>query len=168
LPATARRPEFEFTFELDQARWWQLHALLNRHGFGDWWPRMQQAQTLRGMMKGFMDLVFEWDGRFHVLDYKTNWLGERLSDYGAASLDAAMQEHHYGLQALIYTVALQRYLARRIPDYQPERHLGESWYLFLRAIGLAPGAGLWRKRFPQGLVDALDALFDGTEDLACA
>jgi exodeoxyribonuclease V beta subunit len=79
-----------------------------------------------------------------------------------------MVEHHYGLQALIYTVALHRYLGKTHPDYQPERHLGESWYLFLRAIGLAPGAGLWRKRFPQGLIDALDALFEGTEDLACA
>lgn len=168
LPTTARRPEFEFTFELDQARWWQLHALLNLHGFGDWWPRMQQAQTLRGMMKGFMDLVFEWDGRFHVLDYKTNWLGERLSDYGAASLDAAMQEHHYGLQALIYTVALHRYLANRIAHYDPQRHLGDSWYLFVRAVGLAPDAGVWRERFPQALVDGLDALFNGEELSACA
>ena len=168
LAPAARRAEFEFAFVLDDARWGRLHALLDAHGLGHWWPPGGAGESLRGLMKGYIDLVFAFDGRFHVLDYKSNWLGERLADYAADALDQAMLEHHYGLQALIYTVALQRYLARRIPDYEPERHLGESWYLFLRAIGLAPGAGLWRKRFPQALVDALDALFDGAENLACA
>ena len=168
LPANARRAEFEFAFILDDARWWRLHALLDAHGLGHWWPPASAGESLRGLMKGYIDLVFAWDGRFHVLDYKSNWLGERLADYAPDALDGAIAGHHYGLQALIYTVALQRYLARRIADYQPERHLGESWYLFVRALGLAPGAGLWRKRFPQALVDALDALFDGTEASACA
>ena len=79
------------------------------------------------------------------------------------SLDAAMLDHHYGLQALIYTVALHRYLAHRLADYDPDTHLGESWYLFVRAVGLSPTAGIWRKRFPRTLIESLDALFEGQE-----
>lgn len=167
LPVSARRPEFEFTFALDEARWWQLHRLLDQHQLGDWWPRMQPAPALRGMMKGYIDLVFQWDGRFHVLDYKSNWLGECVSDYHQAGLDDAMVQHHYGLQALIYTVALHRYLAHRIADYDPARHLGDSWYVFVRAVGLAPAAGVWRQRFASTLIAGLDALFDGEELSAC-
>ncbi len=161
LAANQTRPEFEFAFALHQARWSQLHELLAAHGLGDWWPANDQERILRGLMKGFIDLVFAWDGRYHVLDYKTNWLGEgRLSDYAPASLQLAMQAHHYGIQALIYTVALHRYLGQRLPDYEATRHLGESWYLFVRALGLAPAAGVWRKAFPISLIQQLDRLFD--------
>jgi exodeoxyribonuclease V beta subunit len=164
LPATACRPEFEFAFGIDAARWHRLHRLLDAHGLGEWWPASAERRVLRGMMRGFIDLVFAWDGRFHVLDYKTNWLGEgRLSDYATESLDVAMREHHYGLQALIYTVALHRYLGHRLVDYDPDVHLGESWYLFVRGVGLGPGAGIWRQCFPQSLVAQLDALFAGEE-----
>jgi len=114
-----------------------------------------------------LDLVFAWAGRFHVLDYKANWLGERLSDYANHGMNVVMQDHHYGLQALIYTVALHRYLGSRIDDYDPEHHLGDSWYLFVRTVGLAPGAGIWRQRFPQSLIDGLDALFNGEELSTC-
>lgn len=163
LPATAQRAEFEFAFVLDQARWGRLPALLQQHGMRDWWPLADDGRTLRGLMKGYVDLVFEWEGRFHVLDYKTNWLGDRLSGYQGVGLEDAMRTHRYGLQALIYSVALHRYLAHRLPDYRPEQHLGDSWYLFVRALGLGPDAGVWRRRFPTALIEALDALFDGAQ-----
>ena len=114
-------------------------------------------------MKGYVDLVFAFDGRYHVLDYKTNFLGTRCADYRSEALDAAMREHHYGLQALIYSVALHRYLGRRIDDYDPERHLGEAWYLFVRAIGLDGDAGLWRRRFTPALIADVDTLFEGAQ-----
>ncbi|MCP5474546.1 MAG: exodeoxyribonuclease V subunit beta [Rhodanobacteraceae bacterium] len=163
LPAHKRRPEFEFAFALDAARWGRLGALLQAHGLGDWWPPADDGRVLRGLMKGYIDLLFEWKGRFHVLDYKSNWLGDSLNDYQPERLEASMREHRYGLQALVYSVALHRYLGQRIDDYRSEDHLGESWYLFLRAIGLGPGAGLWRRSFPVALIEALDALFDGAE-----
>jgi len=107
----------------------------------------------------------QWDGRFHVLDYKTNWLGARLHDYTGASLEAAMAEHHYPLQALLYTIALHRYLQQRMDGYTAEQHLGDSLYLFVRAIGLdpseKPGLGLWRHRWPSALINALDDAFAG-------
>jgi exodeoxyribonuclease V beta subunit len=73
-----------------------------------------------------------------------------------------MARHHYGLQALIYTVALHRYLAQRIDDYDPEQHLGDAWYLFVRGLGLSAGAGIWRRAFPRTLIEGLDALFAST------
>lgn len=83
--------------------------------------------------------------RFHVIDYKTNWLaapGELLTAqlYRPAALTAEMQRSHYALQALLYEVALHRYLRWRLPDYAPERNLGGVHYLFLRGM-TGPGTG---------------------------
>ncbi|MCB1626426.1 MAG: UvrD-helicase domain-containing protein [Xanthomonadales bacterium] len=166
LPGSARRAEFEFSFSLEGAGWHGLSALLQRHQLGHWWPAVQQTQWLNGLMKGYIDLVFAWDGRYHVLDYKTNFLGTQLSDYGLETVDRAMVAHHYGLQALIYSVALHRYLGRRLDDYDPARQLGESWYLFVRACGLGQGAGVWRRKFPVALIEALDRLFDSEASAA--
>ena len=132
---------------------------LDAYGFGDWWPAIAERRVLRGMMKGFMDLVFAWDGRYHVLDYKTNWLGATLSAYAPDALDAAMQAEHYPLQALLYTLALHRHLRQRIEGYRCEQHLGEAVYLFVRATGLSGEHGIWRHRFEPALIEALDRLF---------
>ncbi|MCB1609913.1 MAG: PD-(D/E)XK nuclease family protein, partial [Xanthomonadales bacterium] len=151
-----RRAEFEFAFAVRGSRWDRVQALLEQHDLGHWWPGTDGPVVLNGLMKGFVDLVFEWDGRFHVLDYKTNYLGLQLEDYAGPKLDQAMLDHHYGLQALVYTVAVHRYLGRRLDDYQPELHLGEAWYLFVRAVGLSDGLGVWRHRFPTALIVAVD------------
>ena len=158
--------EFEFQFPVQQVPLARLRQLCAAHGEADVVPASLDATTLNGMLTGFADLIIEWDGRFHVLDYKTNWLGARLHDYRDTSLDAAMAEHHYPLQALLYTVALHRYLGQRLDGYTAERQLGDSWYLFVRAIGLAPGLGVWRHRWPAALIEALDDAFAGTQEAA--
>ena len=152
--------EFEFQLPLRQVSVARMRALCAEHGHADAVPATLEAQRLNGMLAGFVDLVFEWRGRYHVLDYKTNWLGADVAGYGAG-LDAAMRAHHYPLQALLYSVAVHRYLRQRLRGYEPERHLGESWYLFVRALGLAPAAGVWRRRWPTALIEALDGLFAG-------
>ncbi len=158
--------EFEFQFPVHQVPLARLRQLCAAHGRADVVPASLDSSTLNGMLTGFADLIVERDGRFHVLDYKTNWLGARLRDYRGSSLDAAMAEHHYPLQALLYTVALHRYLRQRMDGYTAERHLGESWYLFVRAIGLAPGHGVWRHSWPVALIEALDDAFAGTQEAA--
>ncbi len=77
-----------------------------------------------------------------------------------------MAEHHYPLQALLYTVALHRYLAPAMDGYTAERQLGDSCYLFVRAVGLAPGLGVWRRRWPVALIEALDDAFAGIQEAA--
>ena len=115
-------------------------------------------RTLRGMLKGFIDLVFEHEGRYFVLDYKSNWLGPDAGHYGPARLQASMIEHRYDLQAVLYLFALHRLLKARLPDYDYERHVGGALYWYLRAAD-APGAGVFHLRPDADLMDALDALF---------
>ena len=74
-----------------------------------------------------------------------------------------MQASHYRFQALIYALALHRYLGLRLADYDYSRHMGEAIYLFLRGAGLAPGAGVWTQRFDPALVAAVDAVLAGEE-----
>jgi exodeoxyribonuclease V beta subunit len=162
LPASARVAEFEFQLPITVSLQ-RLREITARHGCPDVIAAPLGATMLNGMLTGFADLIFEFAGRYHVLDYKTNRLGASLSDYRDGALAAAMNTHRYTLQALLYTVALHRYLRVRLPDYSPERHLGESWYLFLRAIGLHAGAGVWRRRWSVALIEALDAAFAAEE-----
>jgi len=67
---------------------------------------------------------------------------------------------------LLYTVALHRYLRQRLDGYTAEHQLGDSWYLFVRALGLAPGLGVWRHRWPVALIEALDDAFAGAQEVA--
>ena len=164
LPARERVAEFGFQFPIG-ACLRDLRAACARHGFADVWPAQLRASELNGMLTGFADLIFFHGGRYHVLDYKTNRLGTRVSDYCGAALDEAMRDDFYPLQALIYTVALHRYLRQRLHVYSPEQ-LGDSVYLFLRGVGLAPGAGVWRRRWPEALIHDLDEVFAGVEAAA--
>jgi exodeoxyribonuclease V beta subunit len=164
--ADARVSEFEFQLPLRHVPVARVRALCAAHGHADAVPAALDAQRLNGMLTGFVDLVFEWRGRYHVLDYKTNWLGSDVAGYRGTGLDAAMRSHHYPLQALLYSVAVHRYLRQRLAGYEPAHHLGESWYLFVRALGLAPGAGVWRRQWPGGLIESLDGLFAGSTERA--
>jgi exodeoxyribonuclease V beta subunit len=141
-------------------------------------PALRNA--VGGYMTGSLDLVvrisrFDGDGpRFAVVDYKTNWLAapeEELTvwHHRPEALAAEMQRAHYGLQALLYTVALHRYLRWRLPGYDPERNLAGVLYLFLRGMvgpdtpraqdGTPYGVFAWRS--PGALVEALSDVLDG-------
>ena len=124
-------------------------------------------QSVRGYLVGSIDLVLRTpDGRFAVLDYKTNWLGapdEPLTawHYRPSALVSAMQSSHYVLQGLIYTVALHRYLRWRLASYDPERSLGGIHYLFLRGMtGAASATGVFGWRPPAALVEALSDVME--------
>jgi exodeoxyribonuclease V beta subunit len=108
--------------------------------------------ALAGFFQGYVDLIFERNGRFHIVDYKTN----ALPGYDPASLEAAMLDHHYVLQARLYAVALHRHLAVTLEGYDPEQHLGGCAYLFVRGF---PGQGIWFERVGVAAVRALDELF---------
>ena len=112
------------------------------------------------------------EDRYAIADYKTNWLapaGEQLTvwHHRPVALATEMQHAHYALQALLYTVALHRYLRWRLPDYDPERNLAGVLYLFLRGMvgtdtpavdGTPCGVFAWRA--PSGLVEDLSDVLD--------
>ena len=161
LAADAQVAEMEFLLPLDSVPLPALRALLHLHGAAALLPEALGHGTLRGMLGGFIDKSVCWPGCYHVIDYKTNWLGARVDDYQGNALTAAMRTHHYPLQALLYTLALHRLLRQRLRDYDYARHMGAALYLFVRALDLAPQAGVWRHRFDAALVQALDELCDG-------
>jgi exodeoxyribonuclease V beta subunit len=129
-------------------------------------------QSVRGYLTGSIDLVVRAGERFAIVDYKTNWLGapgEELTawHHRPAALATEMQHAHYALQALLYTVALHRYLRWRLPGYDPERNLAGSLYLFLRGMvgtdtpaidGTPCGVFAWRP--PAALVAELSDVLD--------
>ena len=87
-----------------------------------------------GFLRGFVDLVFEQEGRWYVVDWKSNFLGETVADYHPGRLRQVMEDHHYTLQFHLYALALHRHLAARLPGYDYERHFGG------RLLHLPPGS----------------------------
>lgn len=121
-----------------------------------------QFQQVEGMLKGFIDLVFSWEGKYYVVDYKSNWLGESSEDYTQEAMMNAMMDHRYDLQYQLYTLALHRFLQQRISDYDYKSHFGGIYYLFLRGIDKAhPGNGVYAHLPEEAFVLALDSLFAG-------
>ncbi len=116
-----------------------------------------RRDRLDGFLTGFVDLVFEHDGRWYVVDWKSNYLGGHAQNYGDASLWRAMCDHHYVLQYHLYTLAVHRFLRARIPGYRYESHFGAVYYVFLR--GVPDGAGWYRDRPSARLIESLDRLF---------
>lgn len=128
-------------------------------------PLPDQQETLQGLMVGFIDLVYRRNGCYFVADYKSNHLGGRAADYRPENLQAAMLEHRYDLQYLIYTLALHRFLGSRIAEYDYETHFGGVRYLFLRGMdpGNPPGTGIFSIRPPLALINRLDRCCRGIE-----
>jgi exodeoxyribonuclease V beta subunit len=121
-------------------------------------PPVLPIATFRGIVNGVIDLVFAYRGRYFIADYKSNFLGGRFDDYDAAKLGAAVRERRYDLQYLLYTLALHRYLGRRLPGYDYERHFGGVLYLFLRAMRpeTGPRCGVFFDRPAPEVIATLD------------
>ena len=160
VPAQLRRPEIEFQFALAPTRVDALLSLLHRHGLLAARQGFGARRRLEGLMTGLIDLTYLHDGRWYVADYKSN----RLPGYGPAQLEAAMAHSEYDLQALIYTLAMHRWLRFRLGEgYDYARDFGGVRYLFCRGLDASrdDGRGVQAWRFDPVLVEALDALFAG-------
>jgi exodeoxyribonuclease V beta subunit len=158
-----RLNELEFLFAAPSLNFPGLRELLVEYGYPD---VALEPGVLRGFVKGFIDMIVEHDGRFWIVDWKSNHLGDTAADYAGAPLEAAMASHAYHLQALLYTVALHRYLKTRVRDYTYDTHIGGYLYLFVRGVRPdwrdADGpAGVHRQRAPFELVALLDAAMIG-------
>ncbi len=164
---TDYRAELEFWFAASAVPTGQLDALLQQ-----WlWPQQTrpalQPRLVHGMLKGFIDLTFAADGRYHVADYKSNYLEDGV--YSSTQLVEIMLAKRYDLQAALYALALHRLLQSRVANYQIEQHLGQAYYWFLRGAQteqsepLRPeqGQGMLVVDVPVPLVLALDQLFRG-------
>jgi exodeoxyribonuclease V beta subunit len=154
--------EWSFHLPLGDVSAGLLAEAFNRHG-GDvarrYAPALRHlaAERTHGFLTGVIDLAFEHDGRWHVVDWKSNQLGSDHAHYERAELEREMFASHYVLQYHLYITALHRFLKVRLRDYDYERDMGGAWYAFLRGID-GTGRGWFHDRPPRALVDALDAL----------
>jgi exodeoxyribonuclease V beta subunit len=176
-------PEFGFDFlvcdrgdheRVRVARMEELLQLLRTYlgddpTYSSWLTSLSVFDTeLSGMLTGSIDAVLGWEeggtARFVITDYKTNLLKDEHSRerYNKPQLIAAMDEHHYQLQAILYLVALHRYLRSRIAGYDYDRNIAGATYLFLR--GMQPsthGSGVVAMTPPKELIEKISNLFDG-------
>ncbi len=159
--------ELEFWFAAHQVQTRKLDELVSDHLLPGVSRPVLDADTLNGMLKGFIDLAFEHEGRFYVLDWKSNYLGSDDSAYTADALRVAMLEKRYDLQAALYMLALHRLLKARLPDYDPYQHLGGSMTVFLRG-SRTTARGVHAVPAPVALIEALDALFAGSSTASAA
>ena len=166
LTQSACRKEMEFFIPVDGMNALQLDRISREHDAVSRVAPMIQDRPLKGMLKGFIDLLFEWQGRYYVLDYKSNYLGDDFEHYEQDKLVHAIAEHRYDLQYQLYTLALHRLLKQRLPDYDYDKHVGGVVYLFLRGMRLEHQTGVFQTRLTLEHVNALDALFSGNSAAA--
>ncbi|MGL5470694.1 MAG: exodeoxyribonuclease V subunit beta [Shewanella sp.] len=153
--------EMEFYLPLNQLRDAELNQLLGQFGY----DTALHFDELQGMLKGFIDLTFEYQGQFYIADYKSNHLGDTIQAYHYGALKQAISDHRYDLQYILYSLALHRYLAMRLPNYDYDTHIGGCYYLFLRGMSVQyPGFGVYYDKPPKALILALDALFNRSQD----
>ena len=144
--------EMPFYFHLRHGSTRRINELLS---FSDV-VRPVQEKVLKGYLTGFVDLLCRYRGKYYVIDYKSNYLGDYLHDYGEEKMRIAMGDHNYGLQYWIYTLVLHRFLAGTLQNYSYEEMFGGVFYLFARGMNPDyPGNGVFFDR-PQ--LDVLDAL----------
>jgi len=110
-----------------------------------------------GTMGGFIDLFFEYEGKYYLLDWKSNFLGNSKEDYNQENMSIAMQGNNYHLQYLIYTVAIKRYLEHKNIDF--EKHFGGVLYIFLRGCREDKTYGIYFQKPDNSLITKLDNLF---------
>jgi exodeoxyribonuclease V beta subunit len=146
----------EFDFSLEHGIIEELNRALDRNAGKPLEPI--EYDDFEGIVTGIIDLVFEHEGCFYLVDYKTNFLGATLDDYRPDKLEDEIFDRRYDLQYLLYSVALHRYLRQRLPSYRYETHFGGVYYLFLRAMRPADtdSRGIFYVRPDPEIIEVLD------------
>jgi exodeoxyribonuclease V beta subunit len=154
LSSSQRISEFEFDFPVGQFYSQALQALSGpEHTI-----LTESNRQVSGIMNGKIDLFFESGGRYYLLDWKSNFLGDHLDHYQPAALTAAMNESNYHLQYLIYCLALRKYLELRLPCFDYEQHFGGVIYLFIRGLRQGSDSGVFTYRPEAEEIQHLSAI----------
>ena len=153
----------EFYFPLNSISPQKLRSVFKKHSRFDSRNELPQRlgklafHPVAGFMKGYMDLVFRYQDRFYLLDWKSNDLGPNIDSYGQAALQDAMQQHFYVLQYHLYVLALCQYLRMRHHCFRYASHFGGVFYLFIRGINSrrGPEYGIYFDLPEPALINAL-------------
>ena len=140
ISACKRLNELEFFFLIKSIDNKKLYKIFKKYmklsSFSKYADQLLELtfESISGFMKGFIDLVFEHNNRWYIVDYKSNFLGKSYDDYSCDAMNDSMMEHHYFLQYHIYVVALHKYLMFCKKDYDYNTHFGGVFYLFIRGM----------------------------------
>jgi exodeoxyribonuclease V beta subunit len=155
LDPSDRLAEMEFNLPIqDDLQAAQLNRLI--HSYLD---HPLSFDSVRGHLKGYIDLSFRHDGKYYVADYKSNYLGDQFDLYDQAHLEVAVRASGYTLQFLIYALAMHRHLAARLANYHYEHDFGGVYYFYLRGMTAERSTGIYFYKPPYELIESLDRLF---------
>jgi exodeoxyribonuclease V beta subunit len=166
IPTEATLREWKFTIPVGRFDLQTVASALERHGspltqrYAEKVRRMR-TETFSGYLTGVVDLAFEQAGRWWIVDWKSNHLGDTRADYDEARMGEAMVASDYLLQYHLYLVALHRHLRARIPGYASSTHWGGVAYVFLRGMADGEATGWFRDTPSPALIAALDAALAG-------
>ncbi|MDA3853899.1 MAG: UvrD-helicase domain-containing protein, partial [Bacteroidales bacterium] len=154
IQADLKLPEVAFDFQMKSFATQQLHGLI---------PHLDLTREgdIQGMMSGFVDLLFEHKGKFYILDWKSNYLGNKVEDYTEDLLEEAMLQSNYHLQYYIYTVATKLYLQNCIPDFDYQSHFGGVIYIYARGCRQDKSTGVYFIHPDVKVIEDLEALLVG-------
>jgi exodeoxyribonuclease V beta subunit len=132
--------EMEFYFPLNRITPQKLRSVFKKHSRFDTEEELPDHlgrlafHPVAGFMKGYMDLVFQYQDRFYLVDWKSNYLGPTIESYYPAAMEKAMKQHYYILQYHLYVLALSQYLRMRHPGFSYASDFGGVFYLFIRGV----------------------------------
>ncbi len=151
--------EMEFHFPVDAISAHKLLSIIRGQEMTDYY------ESIDGYMKGFIDLIFKYEGKYFILDYKSNFLGDNQEDYSYTRLKEEIYHSNYDLQYHIYTVALHRFLTQQANDYNYETHFGGVIYLFLRGIERnQKGSGVFFEKPNFDVIKQVDRLMRSSNE----
>jgi len=151
---TRRIHELEFDFTVPAFNPYHLRSLSTDSVTVD----VHAPGSLEGLMNGKIDLFFEHDGKYYVLDWKSNFLGDTVDDYDRESIGRAMNENNYHLQYLLYTLAVKKYLYTRLPEFDYERDFGGVIYVFVRGVRAGQGSGIYVQKPSEETIARLEGI----------
>ena len=154
-------PELEFLFSINKVN----KAVIDKYLGPD--ASLTGEAYLEGLMTGFVDLVFMYKGKYYILDWKSNHLGNSVDRYSREYLDEAMAGSNYHLQYMIYTIAVKRYLEMKLGQdeqsnnrFNYDRDFGGVIYLFLRGVRSGGNcAGIFFDKLPFQRINDIEKLF---------
>ncbi len=120
--------------------------------------QIKDLQQIEGIMNGKIDMLFEINEKYYVLDWKSTHLGSSLTNYEPLGLGEAMNDNNYHLQYLIYTVATVKYLQSRIPNFDYDQHFGGVIYLFVRGMRAHTNKGVFTCKPTLAQIQLLDSI----------
>lgn len=147
----SKMAEMEFYFKVEDFNTAKLNGLSSLY-------QINSNQDYDGMMNGFIDLFFEYQGKYYILDWKSNHLGGDVGCYDEEGVSQAMLENNYHLQYLIYCVAVKRFLSTRIKDFDYNTHFGGVYYLFLRGVRAHEKTGVFYSFPDEELINQMDEI----------